>query len=539
MFDVVIHGGRVIDGAGNPWFAADVGIIGDRIAAIGPLTDTPAVRRIDADGLVVSPGFIDMHTHSDIQLLVHPRHEAKVMQGVTLDVLGQDGLSYAPIDDLTLEQLRSQLAGWNDDPDDFEWSWRTVSEYLDRFDESVAINVAYLVPHGTVRMLAMGQEDRAATGAEIETMRQLIAQGIAEGAVGVSAGLTYAPGMFAADDEIAAVLEVMSGTGGFYCPHHRSYGAEALQAYRDSIEIARKAGVPLHLAHAHLGFELNRGRAHELLAMIDEARADGIDVTMDTYPYLAGSTYLHAILPGWAQAGGPAETLARVAQPELRDRLRDEIEEQGSDGFHGVPVDWSVLIVSGVRHDRNSNWVGRSVAEIAAERGLAPFDFFCEAAVDEALGTTALLLIGNEDNVREIMTHPAHMVGSDGVLVGDRPHPRGYGTFPRYLAHYARELGILRLEQAVRKMTSLPAQRLGLPDRGLLRPGMAADVVCFDPERVQDTATYDDPHRAPDGIPYVLVNGVVVIDDSDHTGALPGRALRRASRGTAVRSSTV
>jgi N-acyl-D-amino-acid deacylase len=539
MFDLLIHGGRVVDGAGNPWFEADVGIVGDRIAAVGALAGERAARRIDADGMVVSPGFIDMHTHSDIQLLVHPRHEAKVLQGVTLDVLGQDGLSYAPNDERTLEQLRRQLVGWNDDPAGFDWSWSSVAGFLGRFDEQVAINVAYLVPHGTVRMMAMGQDDRAPTTEELGVMRKLVARGIAEGAVGLSAGLTYAPGMYATDDELTAIASVMAGTGGFYCPHHRSYGATAMQAYGDSIEVARAAGVPLHLAHAHLGFEINRGRAPELLAMIDEARAEGVDVTLDTYPYLAGATYLHSILPGWAHAGGPEEILARVAREDLRDRLRDEIEDKGSEGFHGVPVDWSMLVVSGVAHERNGGWSGRSVADIAAERGIEPFDFFREALIDEQLGTTVLLLIGNEENVREIMTHPAHMVGSDGILVGERPHPRAFGTFPRYLAHYVRELGILTLEQAVRKMTSLPAQRLGLGDRGLVRPGMAADIVCFDPDGVRDTATYEDPRRAPEGIPYVLVNGRVVVDDGDHTGELPGRALRRAGRGTVASSSAV
>jgi N-acyl-D-amino-acid deacylase len=534
VLDVLIAGGRVIDGAGNPWFEADVGISDGRVVAIGPLGGEPAVRRIDAAGLAVCPGFIDMHTHSDVQLLVNPTHEAKVFQGVTLDVLGHDGLSYAPVDDHVLEQLRRQLAAWNDDPPGFDWSWRSVAEYLERFDEQVAINVAYLVPHGTVRMLAMGPDDRAPTDAELATMKGLVARGLQEGAVGLSAGLTYAPGMYATDAELVALCGVMAGTGGFYCPHHRNYGSDALAAYRDSIEIARAAGVPLHLAHAHLGYDINRGRAPELLEMIDDARRGGVDVTLDTYPYLAGSTYLHSILPGWAHAGGPDETLARIARTDLRERLRSEIEELGSDGYHGVPVDWAEVVIGGVRRPENEHWIGSSVADLARARELAPFDFFCAMLLEEQLGTSALIHIGNEENVRTIMTHPAHMAGSDGLLVGKQPHPRGFGTFPRYLGVYARELGILALEDAVRKMTSLPAQRLGLLDRGLLRPGMAADIVCFDPETVRDTATYEDPRRRPDGLPYVLVNGRVVVDDGEHTGALPGRALRGDRRASPV-----
>ena len=277
----------MVDGAGNPWFHADVGVAGDRIAVVGPVSE-PAARTIDADGLVVCPGFVDMHTHSDIQLLANPAHEAKVHQGVTLDVIGQDGLAYAPVTDDVLARLRVQLASWNDDPPGFDWSWRSVAEYLSRFDGRVAINVAYLVPHGTVRMISMGMDDRAPTDAELADMMRLVRQGLDEGAVGLSTGLTYAPAMYATDDELVELCSVMRGTGAYYTPHHRSYGRGAIEAYGACIEIVRRAGVPLHYAHAHLGFPMNRGRAPELLAMVDAAREEGIDVTMDTYPYLAG-----------------------------------------------------------------------------------------------------------------------------------------------------------------------------------------------------------------------------------------------------------
>ncbi len=526
MLDLLIRGGRVVDGAGNPWFHADVGVAGDRIAVVGPVSE-PAARTIDADGLVVCPGFVDMHTHSDIQLLANPAHEAKVHQGVTLDVIGQDGLAYAPVTDDVLARLRVQLASWNDDPPGFDWSWRSVAEYLSRFDGRVAINVAYLVPHGTVRMISMGMDDRTPTDVELADMKRLVRQGLDEGAVGLSTGLTYAPAMYATDDELVELCSVMRGTGAYYTPHHRSYGRGAIDAYGACIEIVRRAGVPLHYAHAHLGFPMNKGRAPELLAMVDAAREEGVDVTMDTYPYLAGSTALHTYAPGWVQDGGPDAAIARFADPDLRERIRVEMEETGSDGLHGWPADWSLLDISGVRLEENRRFVGMTVAEAAAAERKCPIDLFCELCAGDRLGVSTITHIGNEENVRAIMAHPAHMTSSDGILIGERPHPRGWGTFPRYLGTYVRELGILTLEQAVRKMTSLPAQRLGLPDRGLLRPGMAADLVCFDPETVHDTATYEDPKRLPEGIPYVAVNGRIVVDGGRHTGELPGRALRR------------
>jgi N-acyl-D-amino-acid deacylase len=517
MLDVLIRDGRVIDGSGAPAFPADVGTAGDRIAAVGRV-DEPAERTIDAEGLFVCPGFVDMHTHSDVMLLAAPAHEAKLCQGVTLELLGQDGLSYAPVTDTVLAQLRAQLAGWNGDPPEFDWSWRTVGEYLDRLDRSgIAVNAAYLVPHGTLRLCAMGYDDRAPTATELEHMKRLLAEGLAQGAVGLSAGLTYAPALYANDDELVALCEVMRGTGGFYCPHHRNYGLHALEAYADSIEIARRAGVPLHLAHAHLGFAVNKGRAPELLALIDAARADGVDVSLDTYPYLAGSTYLHAFLPSWMHAGGAAETIRRLRNPELRERLRVELEETGSDGFHEIAMDWSIVDVS-----------GRSIADAAQAAGMRPIDYVCDLLADEELSVSCIAHTGNEENVRTTMTHEAHMVGSDGILVGETPHPRGWGTFPRYFATYVRELGVLTWEQAVRKMTSLPAQRLGFADRGLLRAGMHADVTCIDPETVRDTATYEQPRSLPDGIPFVLVNGRIAVDGGRRTAELAGRALRRA-----------
>ena len=395
MLDLLIRGGRVIDGAGNPWYTADVGIAGDRIASVGRLAGEPAARTIEADGLFVCPGFVDMHTHSDLQLLASPPHEAKVHQGVTLEVLGQDGLSYAPVTDEVLEELRGQLAGWNDDPPGFDWNWRTVGEYLDRLDaDGIAVNAAYLAPHGTIRMCAMGYDDRAPTDDELAHMKRLLAEALDDGAVGLSTGLTYTPGMYADDDELVALLEVVREHGGFYSPHHRNYGRRALEAYADCIEVSRRAGVPLRFAHAHLGYAINKGRAPELLAMIDRARDDGVEVTMDTYPYLAGSTYLHAFLPSWMHVGGSGATIERLRDPELRERLRVEMEDEGSDGFHEIPMDWSIVVISGARLAENRRYIGLSVGDAASLADARPIDFFCDLLAAEELGVSCVSQFG-------------------------------------------------------------------------------------------------------------------------------------------------
>ncbi|PRY00812.1 N-acyl-D-amino-acid deacylase family protein [Allonocardiopsis opalescens] len=527
-YELLLRGGTVVDGTGGPPRRADVLIRDGRIASMErhrPGFPLPQ-HTIDVGGLVVAPGFIDMHSHSDLAVLADPEHIAKVAQGVTTEVLGQDGLSYAPVTDATLGQLREQLRGWNGDPE-LDYDWRSVGEYLDRIDRGAAVNAAYLVPHGTVRLAVMGTDERAATAEELARMRALVEEGLAQGAAGLSTGLTYTPGMYADDEEIVELCAAVRAHGGYYCPHHRNYGAEVVRGYLDCLEIARRAQVPLHLAHCHVNFPPNAGRAHEVLDAIDRASAEhGLDVTLDTYPYLAGATYLAALLPSRVQAGGTAATLARLRDPARRAEIAHEIEVSGSDGHHGMPMDWSTIVISGTGEEQA--WaVGRSIAELAAERGAAPAELFFDLLLADELATGCLVQVGNEDNVRAIMTHRAHTGGSDGILVGARPHPRGWGTFPRYLGHYVRELGLLSLEEAVAHFTSRPARRLGLADRGVLRRGAVADLVVFDPDRVADTATYENPKRRPAGIEHVFVNGVKTLAYGRRTGLLPGRALRR------------
>ncbi|MFJ9694462.1 amidohydrolase family protein [Kitasatospora sp. NPDC101183] len=531
MRATVFRGATVVDGTGAERYRADVRIEGGIVTDVGPGLDAP--ETVDADGLVLTPGFIDMHAHSDLALLLEPEHPAKVTQGVTCEVLGQDGLSYAPVDDTTLAALRRQLAGWNGDPDGFDWDWRGVAGYLDRIDRTgVAVNACYLVPHGSLRMLAMGWADRAPTPAELDRMRQQLAQGLLDGAVGMSSGLSYTPGMYADTAELVDLCTVVAAYGGFHAPHQRSYGRGALEGYEEMVEIARRSGCALHLTHATMNFGVNEGRAGELLDLLDEALVDGVDLTLDSYPYLPGSTTLAALLPSWATEGGPDAALRRLADPQARERIRYEVEVRGSDGCHGVVTDWATIQVSGVRSPDLADAVGRTVADLGAEQGRSGTDVFLDLLVRDELATTILQHVGHEENVRAIMRHRAHTVGSDGLLVGARPHPRAWGTFPRYLGHYSRELGVLTLEETVARMTGRPAARLGLDRRGRIAPGHHADLVLLDPERVRDAATFEHPRLPAEGIEHVYVNGTAVVRQGRTTGARPGRALRRTDRGT-------
>ena len=534
----VYRSATVVDGTGAPRCVADVAVEGQRIVAVVP-ADAPADERgslelpdgaveVDAHGLVLAPGFIDMHAHSDLAVLHGSAHDAKVRQGVTTEVLGQDGLGYAPLDEATAAVIPAQIAGWNGAPSAVPW--RGMGDLLHDIDAASVGNAAVLVPQGNLRMMVVGHENRPATPAEIGAMADLLGAALDAGAFGMSSGLTYTPGMYADTAELEALCRIVAERGGYWAPHTRSYGAGALDAYQEVLDIGRRTGCPIHLTHATMNFTPNRGRADALLALIDRAIADGVDVTLDTYPYLPGATTLAALLPSRLAEGGDLVRAVDGLDAAGRERVRVELEDLGCDGFHGERADWTQIQISGTVNPDLADLVGRTVAEIAAASGRRAVDVVLDTVVADAGATGILMHIGDEGNVRAIMRHPRHTGGSDGILIGARPHPRGRGTFPRYLGHYVRELGVLTLEEAVRHLSGTPAIRLGLHrgdmPRGVIRAGAAADLVLFDAQTIAAGATFDQPLAPPTGIVEVLIAGVPVLEDGEVTGATPGRALR-------------
>ena len=521
MFDLLIKDGHVVDGTGQTSSTASgrasVGVSGDQLTLIrGDTSSLEANRVIEAGGRVACPGFIDMHSHSDLMMLAEPRHDAKVRQGVTTEALGMDGLSYAPTSPANLELLLNYLAAINGRPPP-EVRWGSVKEFLDLFNGNAACNVVYLVAHAAIRVEAMGWEDRLPTQAELERMQELARQGMRDGAFGFSTGLTYPPGAYSDTEELVSVCQAIGELGGIYFTHARySLGDRLLDPFREAVEIGRRSGVPVHISHYHSPVG---GMGERMLALVDEGRDSGVDVTFDQYPYAAASTVLHSLLPYWVHAGGPNALLQRISDQRVRERIGESIEP-----MWGQTLDQ--YIFSHLGSARNKEWEGRSLLDLAQTQDKKMVDAVCDLLIEENLEVAFVARTGNPDNIRTILRHPAQMVGSDGLLTGGMPNPRSYGTFPYILGRFVREEGLLRLEDAVRKMTSVPAQRLGLTDRGILRDRMKADLVVFDPDTVGARATFEDPKQYPEGIDYVIVNGRLVIDAGVHTGALPGRALR-------------
>lgn len=517
MFDLLLKDGRVVDGTGQTWFRTSVGVTGDQVTIIrGDASSSQAGRVIDAGSYVVCPGFIDMHSHSDLMLLSNPRHEAKVRQGVTTEALGMDGLSYAPISARNLDHLLTYLAAVNGTPPpDVRWS--SVEDFLGLFDGRAACNVFYMVPHAAIRIEAMGWENRLPTEAELERMRELARQGMRDGAFGFSTGLTYPPGAYSNTDELVAVCDAVKHMGGFYMTHARySLGDRLLDPFREAVAVGRRSGLPVHISHFHSPVE---GMGQRMVELVDEARNDEVDVTFDQYPYAAASTILHSLLPYWVHAGGPPALLGRIKDRKVREELGDSVNP-----MWGLSLDH--YIFSHIGSAKNKEWEGRSLTDLATAQGKSMINAICDLLIEENLEVAFVARTGNPDNIRHIVRHPAQMVGSDALLTGDMPNPRSYGTFPYVLGQFVREEGLLRMEEAIRKMSAIPAQRLGLSDRGILRDGMKADIVVFDPDRVEAKATFEQPMQYPVGIDYVIVNGKLVIDDGIHTGALPGRALK-------------
>src|SRR6266516_70737 len=505
MFDLLFTNARIVDGSGSPWCRADLAVSGDRIGAIGRLEGREAVRTFDCTDAVLAPGFFDMHVHSDLALLAEPRHEAKIYQGVTTELLGQDGLSYAPISREKLPLLRRFLAGLNGEPD-IDWDWSTVAEYLAKFDRKASVNVAFLVPLCALRVEAMGFEARPATAPELQRMRDLLDEGMRDGAIGLSTGLTYPVNAWASTDELVELCRVVARHGGIYVTHMRyTLGDELHEPIEEAIEIGERAGLPVHISH----FKGARGGVHDVagaLGLVDRARARGLDVTLDAYQYNAGSSMLQAVLPMWVHEGGPERVLERIADSAVRERLRDELRAN--------PPNWAAYTLASVGSTRNRALEGRVVADLIAESGKDAVDWACDLLIEEELKVSQRQWDGQSDeDIIPVLQHPAQMIGSDGLLVGAALHRRTYGTFARVLGRYVRELGALRLEEAVRKMTAAPAARIGVVERGLLRPGLLADLVVFDPTTVAEQATWEQPRRLATGFQHVVVNGELVVSD--------------------------
>ncbi len=524
--DVLITGGTLVDGSGAPGRPASLAIDGDRLRILEPGAALPehVGRRIDATERVVAPGFIDLHSHSGLMILADPLHEPKVRQGVTTEVIGVDGNSYAPFaDPADLAAFVELNAGLDGHPD-IAYDWDSVAAYLTRFDQQVSVNLAYLIGNSALRIAALGWDDVPADARAIERMQALLREGMAEGAFGLSSGLDYPPGSYATTAELGALTAEAGRDGGFYHTHVRyPLGDGYLDPFREAIEIGRIGAAPAHITHFYHRSTFPGGPG-PMLHLVDVARAAGQDVTFDSYPSEWASTRLLILIPPWAQEGGPARTKERLADPGVRARMRRELAERGT-RFAGS-AGLSAVRVGYFARPEHARWEGWTLGQIQAETGAEEVDLVCDLLLAENLRLNEVTPGPERATMSPFFQHPVGMVGTDSVFVGARPSPRTYGSFPRILAEFVREERLLSLEEAVRKMTSAPADRLGISDRGRLVDGARADVVVFDPVRVRSLATIEDPRRYPEGIDHVIVNGTLVIDAGRHTGATPGRALR-------------
>src|SRR5215472_994772 len=531
-WDILIRGGTLFDGSGRPGKPGDLAVHDGRIAAVGRSLGGEAAKVIDAEGLAVTPGFIDIKTHSDFTLPINPKAESKVRQGVTTEIIGHCGFSVAPVLPGKAQLLADYLSGgapW------LPFREMRFPEYLDSFP-AVAVNTGMLVGHNTLRLMVMGLEDRAPTPAELEEMIALLEEGLAAGALGLSSGLFTPPGSFAEPSEMFAFGPALKRHNALYFTHLRDESNGVIGAVKEAIDFAGRVGVHVEIVHLKCSGVDNWGKAAQILKMLDSARAEGCQVDCDAYPYTAGANPLKNLLPPWVQVGGQEAMLARLALREARERIRGDIEHDGLNNWGRVPS-WEAVQIS--VSPKLPQHAGETVAALAAARGCDPVDLVCDYLIEDNGATRVLITSIAEDDIREIVRSPTALVGSDGNCVADygvvsqgKPHPRFYGTFPRILGRYVHEERLVPLETAVRKMTGATAQALRLRDRGLLKEGYRADIAIFDPADFNDRATYADPHQYPSGErTTVIVNGTVVVENARHTGATPGVVLRRAPGG--------
>lgn len=520
-FDALIRGGLVIDGSGREGFVADIGIRGDRIARVGDLSDSAADRVIEATGLAVAPGFIDIHNHSDFTLLDEPRCESMIRQGVTTMVLGEGG-SAGPV-----------KAG--------EREWTTLGGYFDHVERrGVAANICSYVGLTQVWRYVKGDALEPADDAQIEAMAGLVADAMDEGAMGLSNSLLMPPSSLVTTEQLVELARVAAQRGGIYSTHIRDEGRGVLDAVAEAIRVGAEARIRVDIIHLKIADQALWGRMDEVTGMIESARRSGLDIRANVYPYTAGQNDLRAIIPPWAHDGGNGPMLERLASPAARARIRRDILDRNQDWYNhylAVGGDWSRMLLVQLRHPGNARFVGRRMKELVEARGGDPIDVLFDVLLEEGGSVRTVYFHHQEADMLHALRKPYVSVGSDGAAIGPdgpsgqtHPHPRWYGTFPRVLGRYVREQGALALPDAVRKMTSMNAGKLGILDRGLVREGLHADIVVFDPETVADRATFAKPHQFPLGIRHVFVNGEEVLAGGEHTGRLPGRVIRRQSR---------
>jgi len=531
-YDLLIKNGSIVDGTGAPYFKGDIGIRDGRIVRVGLNLGGDSLKVIDAGGLAVAPGFIDIHNHSDLTILAIPTADSYVMQGVTTAVVGNCGLSMAPVNPANLDLLRRYLAPFLVPGYDYGWDWRTLNEYLGKVEKrGSSMNIAPLVGHGTIRIAVKGFDSSKPTEKELDEMRNLLRQAIRDGAWGLSSGLIYPPGTYSTTWELIELTKVLKEfpIRLIYTSHIRNEGDKLVEAVEEAITIGEKADVPVEISHHKASGKRNWGKLTATLREMERARRKGVEVNCDVYPYIAGSTTIMALLPGWVLEGGVGKALERLKDEEVRRRIRDDIEEDRfKEGENWIKMcGWDGVYIAGC--PSAPEYEGKSLREILGGCGDI-YEGFFNLLINIGGGASIVIFYGDEEDMEIVLRSPLSSFCSDSWAtaprMGGKPHPRVYGTFPRVLGRYVRERRILSLEEAVRKMTSLPAGKLGLQDRGLIREGFWADIVVFDPNTVMDKATYQDPHQYPQGIHYVIVNGQVVVERGNHTGRLPGKVLR-------------
>lgn len=534
--DLILRGGEVIDGSGRPACRQDVGVSGDRIVELGDLADAEATTTVDCSGRVICPGFIDLHSHSDLTLLANPRAESKVHMGVTSECNGQCGMGVFPVRREAAAQLRACCSFIEAEID---YTWSSAQDYLERLRQAgPALNVAQMVGQSALRAWAMGFEDRPAAPTEIAAMRDAAMQAFDQGAVGISLGLAYALGSFASREEIVALCATAASHGRHVSVHLRHEGARLLEALDEMVQVAHDVEdhgcLRLQVDHLKCSGESSWGQMAQALARIEQARADGCDIAFDVYPYVAGSRHLSGSLPSWMHAGGNEAMVERLRSPDHRHRLRREHEAwlRGQGGDSPFELHFGQILVTDVATEENAWAIGLRLDAIAEQRGQDPLDATMDLLAEEHGHVSVCLFSMSEEDMQLALAHPLGCVATDGLafapygpLSRSRPHPRSYGTYPRVLGRYVRDLKLLSLPEAIRKCTELPASRLALGHRGLVRKGFAADLVVFDPLTIADRATFESPHQYPAGIHLVVVNGQVTVRDSGHTGAGAGRLL--------------